>query len=139
MTPTCQSDTALTATRRSPVSLSMDGAAVPRDHRPGIEVQTVTLPELSMDWRRVGPREWSTGSPRRGVRLCLESSGARIDAWGDTARPAGDCDAPDLRVAVHVALCEAMRAAGFAPLHAAVGARNGEALAFLGHSGIGKS
>lgn len=94
-----------------------------------------TMPGFELAWRNEGSTwEWREGGA--GVRLELESAGARIRVWG-AAEPT-----PDGLVAIHLALCEAVRASGLLPVHGAAavppGARDG-VTTFLGRSGIGKS
>lgn len=96
---------------------------------------SATLPGFTQVWyRRGGTLEWRGAGV--GVRLALDGPSARIRAWG-MAEPAADATA-----ALHLALCEALRASGLLALHAAVarppGARGG-ATALLARSGVGKS
>ena len=95
------------------------------------ETVTTSLVGGALKWRRQARRSWITGDDRAGVQLTLASQGARIRAWNP--------DAPVTVLALNVALSEAMRTAGYVPMHAAVAERSGEATAFLGPSGIGKS
>ncbi|MFO7262240.1 MAG: hypothetical protein DIU52_013890 [bacterium] len=112
------------------------------------------VPGRLLTWRSTGREwEWRQGGGA-GVRLTLEAEAARIEAWG--AVP----DA-DLFTALYIAICEALRASGLLPLHAAVavppagsvdwqppavppaadegGAMPPPAIAFLGGRGAGKS
>lgn len=95
-------------------------------------VQTSRLDGASLDWLRHSDRWWSTGQIDAGVELRLLRRHARIRVWG-----VGMSDT--VALALHVALCEALRARGFVPLHAAVVARDGTATALVGRSGVGKS
>ena len=97
----------------------------------GFDQETTRLAEGTLVWRRGARRSWMTGDRHAGVRLTLAPSAARIRVW--------NADAPATVLAFRVALCEAMRSAGLAPLHAAVAERSGRATAFLGPSGVGKS
>jgi len=72
------------------------------------------VPGRLLTWRSSGEQwEWRDGSAA-GVRLTLEPDQAWIQAWGAAAPDA------ELFAAVYVAMCEALRASGLLPLHAAV-------------------
>src|SRR5690606_1119054 len=72
------------------------------------------VPGRLLTWRSSGGRwEWRGGNAA-GVRLTLEPERARIQVWGLSAADA------ELFTAVYVAICEALRASGLLPLHAAV-------------------
>ncbi len=113
------------------------------------------VPGRLLNWRSSGGQwEWRGGGAT-GVRLTLAPEQARIQAWGT--------DAPDeeLFTALYIAICEALRASGLLPLHAAVAAppagtvewpppatcsvpddpaaAEPAAIAFLGGRGAGKS
>jgi hypothetical protein len=137
-----------------PFRITLDRAAAREAPEPiqGDAVR-VAVPGFEQSWRhRGGTWEW-TGEEGT-VRLELETTaatagtpagaadpagaahGARIEAWG--LDPLG----PDAAVALHTALCEALRASGLVPLHAAAAippAGATGATAFLGRSGAGKS
>lgn len=112
-----------------------------------------SVPGRLLIWRSSGDQwEWRGGAA--GVRLTLEPEQARIEAWGTSAPDA------ELFTALYVAICEALRASGLLPLHAAVAvppagavewpppvpsvtgdpaATAPAAIAFLGGRGAGKS
>jgi hypothetical protein len=96
--------------------------------------QTTTLDGASLTWQRHAERWWSTGDDDGGVSLRLSTRRARIRVWAAELRLES---APLL--ALHVAFCEALRARGLVPLHAAVAVRDGRATALIGPSGVGKS
>ena len=99
------------------------------------EVQSTTLPGLSLMWRRHGPRWWSTGDDRTGVELRLSAAHVEIVV----RRELGSVSTFPVEPALHVAMCEALRTAGLSPLHAAVIASNKGCTALVGKSGVGKS
>lgn len=99
---------------------------------PHDETQTSTLDGASLEWHRHSDRWWTTGRIDAGVELQLLRRHARIRVWGNAT---GDASA----LALHVAICESLRARGLVPLHAAVIARDGKATALVGRSGVGKS
>jgi len=106
-----------------PVAVQMTGAP------------TVTaMPGFRLEWWRAG-EDWHAGGPAAGVRLRLMNDGAEIHAWCATGRS----DA--VRGALYMATCEALRASGLLPLHAAVAVPPGgdAAIALVGASGAGKS
>jgi hypothetical protein len=89
-----------------------------------------------LEWRvegAEGAERWWTGTGAAGVRLELGAEGSRIEVWGAEGGGA------DLHAALYLALCEALRASGLLPLHAAVVVRDGGATALCGRSGVGKS
>jgi hypothetical protein len=93
------------------------------------------LHDVALTWRRLGERSWYTGSETRGVQLTIEPSLVQVLVWRRS-----DFEGSGLvSYALHVALCEALRASGLIPLHAAVAERDGRAIAFTGRSGVGKS
>jgi hypothetical protein len=74
------------------------------------------VPGGELTWRSSGGQwEWRGGGAT-GVRLTIEPEQARIHAWGASAREA------ELFTALYIAICEALRASGLLPLHAAVAA-----------------
>jgi hypothetical protein len=93
-----------------------------------------TLPGIRLELRHSGGA-WLAGDRDAGVRLQLAHDGAEIVVWG--------ADREDGRApfaALYVAICEALRASGLVPLHAAVASPpEGGAVALLGPSGTGKS
>jgi hypothetical protein len=93
------------------------------------------LAGMELLWRRVAAREWLTVNGDAGVRLALADDTTRIEIWCGHLDDASD----HLLTALHVAICEALRATGLAPLHAAVVTRDGETVALTGRSGVGKS
>lgn len=105
---------------------------------PGDVVETTTLDGASLSWRRNGERCWNTGDRDVGVQLTILEQHARIEAWNSAAASHPERTTP-LLLSLHVAMCEALRARGFVPLHAAVIARDGRATALVGRSGVGKS
>jgi hypothetical protein len=118
-------------------------ASAPWQAMPPPECAEVTaLDGATLTWLRHGARRWSTHRGRAGVELQLVGDQARIQAWHGARFGSLRFDAeraPWMMLALHVAICEAVRARGFAPLHAAVLARDGQATALLGRSGVGKS
>ncbi len=95
-----------------------------------LHVQGATL-----HWRRHGDRWWSIGDPDCGVAWQRLDGLVLIHTWSnDHAREAWPQE-----TALQVALCEALRCRGLVPLHAAVATRAGDAIAFVGASGSGKS
>ncbi|MGH7576830.1 MAG: hypothetical protein ACREM1_17110 [Longimicrobiales bacterium] len=111
------------------------------------------LDGVTLSWERIGDRSWRITLPRGGVQLTLDENGGRIRAWGmQVASDAGDerdvfdgARGTDGRfrgsvpAALHVAICEALRATGLVPLHGAIIVRDGHATALVGPSGAGKS
>jgi len=110
-------------------------ASAPRSsaHRSAAS-QTTTLDGASLTWLRHTERSWSTGDADGGVSLRLFNRRARIRVWSADSRIGSAT-----LLALHVAFCEALRARGFVPLHAAVAVRDGCATAIMGPSGVGKS
>jgi hypothetical protein len=104
-----------------------------RAHPPYDAVETTRLDGGTLNWRLHNTRWWSTGGIGRGVELRLSNDHARIRAWGI------DTSTSPMLLALHVALCEALRGHGLVPLHAAVVERDGKATAILGQSGAGKT
>lgn len=109
-----------------------DASAAPRYTTPadGSDAAAIIAP----GWR--GRDDvWTNGTASAGVRLSLDGDATRIHCWGlnDPTR------LTELAAALHVAMCEALRASGLMPLHAAVAARDGGASAFVAQSGTGKS
>lgn len=107
------------------------------DVAPGItggEPVTATLPGIRLELRREG-EAWRAGTGRAGVWFRIAPDGAEIVVWGaDAVRG----DAP--LAALYLAVCEALRASGLVPLHAAVAVPPASgAVALLGRSGTGKS
>jgi hypothetical protein len=96
--------------------------------------QTTPLDGANLAWTRHGARWWSTGDDDRGVSLRLFDRRARIRIWSGDTRVESET-----LLALHVAFCEALRARGLVPLHAAVAVRDGCATALMGSSGVGKS
>src|SRR5262245_43257168 len=84
---------------------------------PPYEAADVTaLDGTTLTWLRHGTRWWSTHRDRAGVELELLDDHARIQAWHGTrfGMPRFDAQrAPWMMLALHVAICEAMRAHGF--------------------------
>ena len=99
---------------------------------PHSELQTSLLDSGSITWRRHGDRWWSTSGVDSGLELRIFDERARIRAWADDIMRSST-------VSLHVAICEALRARGLVPLHAAVCVLDGHATAIVGQSGIGKS
>jgi hypothetical protein len=99
---------------------------------PHVEEQTSPLDGVSVSWRRHGDRWWSTSQDDGGLELRIFDDQARIRAWADDLMHSAT-------LALHVAICETLRARGLVPLHAAVCVRDGKATAIVGRSGIGKS
>lgn len=93
------------------------------------------LDGVTLTWHHDGERSWRTGRREVGVLLALHAGGGRIRVWGAH----GDAAGREMFVALHVAVCEALRASGLAPLHASVIVRDGRATALMGPSGSGKS
>src|SRR5688572_14783744 len=90
------------------------------------------LHDVALTWRRLGERSWYTGSETRGVQLTIESSLVQVLVWRRSEFEGFGL----VSYALHVALCEALRASGLIPLHAAVAERDGCAIAFTGRSGV---
>ena len=97
--------------------------------------QSTTLPGLTLMWRRHGPRWWSTGDEETGVELKLSAGKVEIVV----RRRLKTASTFPVEPALHVAMCEALRSAGFSPFHAAVIASNNRCTALVGKSGVGKS
>lgn len=94
------------------------------------------LPGFELAWRN-RDAIWEWREPDAGVRLELRQIGASIHAWDEAPKPT-----PRALAALHLAVCEAVRASGLVPLHAAIAvAPNAgrRATALLGASGAGKS
>jgi hypothetical protein len=112
-----------------------------RSHEPprlslsSASLQRCTLDGMTLGWNRTSPRVWFTRLATGALRLDLSLSRARIDLWFDRI----DDTRADLLGALHVALCETLRATNLAPLHAAIVVRDGTAVALTGRSGVGKS
>lgn len=88
--------------------------------------------------------EWHTGDGAAGVRARFDAEKSRIAVWGATDPGArATAQAPAAAAApwpaLYVAFCEAMRASGLVPLHAAVVVRGDDAIALTGPSGTGKT
>ena len=105
-----------------------------RETHPPEVSQTTPLDGANLTWIRHAERWWSTGDDDRGVSLRLFDRRARIRVWSGNMRVE-----PETLLALHVAFCEALRARGVVPLHAAVVVRDGCATALMGPSGVGKS
>ena len=99
---------------------------------PYLELQTSLLDDASISWRRHGERWWSSCEADSGLELRIFKDRARIRVWADDVMRSST-------LSLHVAICEALRARGLVPLHAAVCVRDGHATAIVGRSGIGKS
>lgn len=120
---------------------------------PKVESWVTRLDGVTLTWQRDGERGWRSPVHSGGVQLMLDGRGGQIRAWGThVASNDGDegCVVSRGRrtnagqrdlvfAALHVAICEALRATGLAPLHASVIARDGHATALVGPSGAGKS
>jgi hypothetical protein len=109
-----------------------------------LDQQATALNGAAMTWQRHGDRWWSTSRDDAGLELELFDDRARIRAWSaefeDSSRVDRDDGGDDtMSLALHVAICESLRARGLVPLHAAVIEREGRATALLGPSGVGKS
>ena len=104
------------------------------------DVEIAALDGATLTWLRHGARYWSTRNAGAGVELTLFGHRACIRAWdADWGGPPRADRATSTLLALHVAMCEALRARGLVPLHAAVIARDGRATALVGHAGVGKS
>ncbi len=104
------------------------------------DVEITALDGVTLSWLRHGARYWSTHNAGAGVELTLFGHRACIRAWDtEWSKPPAADRATSTLLALHVALCEALRARGLVPLHAAVIARDGRATALVGHAGVGKS
>jgi hypothetical protein len=118
-------------------------ASSPWVSAPSYEAADITaLDGTTLAWLRHGKRWWSTHRGRAGVELELLDDRARIQAWHGArfGTPRIDAErAPWMMLALHLAICEAMRARGFVPLHAAVLARDGRATALIGRGDAAKS
>lgn len=121
-----------------PFAITLEGVGADEgDRGAALEGERVraTMPGFDQTWHHEGT-VWEWRSDGAGVRLELEPEAARIQVWGNAAGSA------EALAALHVALCEALRASGLVPLHAAVAVPPGEdgrATALLGRSGVGKS
>lgn len=115
------------------IELEVAGAA-PSGAAHGWAELDVVVPGRTLRFRSEGS-VWEIGDEASGLRLEIGERGARIELWGWEA--AGDGAAR--HHALYVALSEALRASGLVPLHAAVAARGGDVVAWLGRSGVGKS
>lgn len=117
------------------ITLFGEAAAVAEPVRSAGRIVIATMPGYEQFWRHHGST-WSWCDDGVAVRLELEPDGARIYVSGDVVASANAI------AALHVALCEALRASGPVPLHAALavppGVR-GRATALFGRSGAGKS
>ena len=117
-----------------PFAIAVEGAAAaPPDAAVTWTEQEIAVPGRVLRFRNAGPL-WRMGDERAGLRLELGDTAARLALWGE-----GRGDVSELRHGLYVALTEALRASGLVPLHAAVAARDGECVAWLGASGAGKS
>lgn len=76
---------------------------------------------------------WTFGGEAAGVQLRLNGNYSEIRVWGAAA------DETVVFPALFLAMGESLRASGLIPLHASVAVRGGEATAFAGRSGVGKS
>ena len=104
---------------------------------------------VELTWLRHADEWWSTTEDDSGVEFKLLDDRAWIRVWCAAWRAEPSDDAPDaappsapterMVVALHVALCEILRAGGFIPLRAAVAVRDGRATALVGAGGTGKS
>jgi len=104
------------------------------------DVEITALEGATLSWLRHGPRYWSTRNAGAGVELTLFGHRACIRAWdAEWSKPPSADRATSTLLALHIALCEALRARGLVPLHAAVIARGGNATALVGRAGVGKS
>ena len=122
----------------APNDFRIDVAGVtsePRAPAHAFAASQTALDGASLTWLRHAERWWSMGHAASGVSLRLFDRRARIRVWTDDDVRIE----PTTLLALHVAFCEALRARGFVPLHAAVAVRDGRATAFLGPSGAGKS
>jgi len=104
------------------------------------DVDITALDGATLSWLRHGPRCWSTRNASAGVELTLFGHRACIRAWDAEWSKLPRADrATSTLLALHVAMCEALRGRGLVPLHAAVIARGGRATALVGRAGVGKS
>lgn len=90
---------------------------------------------VTLTWQQHDQRRWSTGSPHAGVQLRIGNDNTQIEVWTDPNAGTSTSIEP----ALHLAICEALRSVGFAPLHAAVIAQQNNSIALTGASGAGKS
>ena len=93
---------------------------------------TSALHGAIVQWQQHEGRRWSTTGSKGGVQFWIGEFNAAIDVWQSHA-------GANIRLPLHVAICEAVRATGLAPLHAAVVARDQRVIAFAGDAGTGKS
>lgn len=91
---------------------------------------------LELPWTVADARAEYRQDAASGVRVEVGSAGASVRAWG--VPPPGTASLPYWG-ALHVAFHEALRASGMLPVHAAVLARAGRAVALIGPGGAGKS
>lgn len=119
-----------------PFTIALDCRAA--DQAPGLltgDEVCASLPGVTQIWRRQGLTwEWREG--RSTVRLGFDAASASISAWGV------DSPGAEATVALHLAICEAVRASGLIPLHAAAAIPPGggnAATALLARTGEGKS
>lgn len=135
------------AVERQPYRILLTEDAAPVDiirAGDGFAPVDVRLPgQLTLRWQ-VRHGEWHTDGRTAGVSARFDDGEARIRVWGTTTGD-GHAQAPASAVsaapwpALYVALCEALRASGLVPLHAAVVVRGRTAIAIAGPSGAGKT
>jgi hypothetical protein len=112
-----------------------------KEHEPrdlsavGGQAISTSLPGTNLVWADLGGRSWQTGDARTGVRLKIGVRAIEIMVW---RTPCAECT-PMVSAALYVALAEALRTNGLVLMHAAVAVYRGRAIAFVGHSGVGKT
>jgi hypothetical protein len=98
-----------------------------------VTASVLELPSGNLECRHLEPIIW-LGDARSGARLSLLGprlqQGTDVAAWGLQAK---DADV------LHIAIAEGLRASGLISLHASIATRDGQAIAFLGPSGRGKT
>ena len=117
------------------ITMHFSQDAPPAAVRAGAYPCRTRLHNTALVWQQLGSRWWRTATRDVGVELRLHAHAAFILVW----RRAGATTSFPVETALQVAMCEALRTAGLAPLHAAVIARHGQATALIGKSGMGKS
>ena len=111
-----------------PFRLEIEHGSTPTGFPTGVSSGTLELFAGTVECWNFEPIIW-VGDATTGIRIELLEEQMRAHAWGS----------PTNVELFHLAIAEGLRASGLISLHASIAARDGQALAFLGPSGRGKT